>query len=113
MTFNEYQKGCLRTLDKLSKASKDNMLLNGVLGAAGEAGELADLLKKELFQGHGRNVEHIIKECGDVLYYLAVTAESLGITLEDIAIQNNKKLQDRYPNGFEVDRSLHREKGDI
>lgn len=113
MTFNEYQEGVMRTASGVCSATKENMLLNGVLGASGEAGELADIMKKELFQGHPFDKEHYIKECGDVLYYLGLIAEALDTTLEEIAIVNNKKLLDRYPNGFEVDKSLHRKKGDI
>lgn len=113
MTFDEYQKGVMRTASGVCAATKDNMLLNGIMGAAGEAGELADLLKKELFHGHPFDRVHYIKECGDVLYYLALIAESLDTTLEEVAIINNKKLWERYPKGFSVDKSLHRKEGDI
>lgn len=113
MTFDEYQKGVMRTASDVTLATKDNMLMNGIMGAAGESGELADLLKKQIFHGHPFDREHYIKECGDVLYYLALIAESLDTTLEDIAIVNNKKLWDRYPDGFSVDKSLHRKEGDI
>jgi NTP pyrophosphatase (non-canonical NTP hydrolase) len=113
MTFDEYQKGCMRTAGRVTTATKENMLLNGVMGAAGEAGELVDLMKKELFQGHPFDREHYIKECGDVLYYLALIAESLDTTLEHVAITNNQKLWERYPNGFSTDKSVHRKAGDI
>ena len=113
MTFDEFQKGCLRTASGVTVATKENMLLNGILGAAGESGELADLIKKELFQGHPHDRVHDIDVCGDVLYYLALIAEALGTTLENVAITNNRKLWERYPNGFEADRSLHRKEGDI
>lgn len=113
MTFNEFQKGALRTASGICTTTKENMLLNGVMGAAGESGELVDLLKKELFHSHPFDREHYIKECGDVLYYLALIAESLDTTLEEVAITNNKKLQERYPDGFSVDKSLHRKEGDI
>ena len=109
MTFDEYQRGVMRTV----KVTPENMLLNGVLGASGEAGELADLLKKELFQGHLHDRDHYIKECGDVLYYLVMIAEALGTTLEGIALVNNRKLWERYPDGFSVDKSLHRKPGDV
>ena len=79
MSFNEYQRGVMRTASDVTKATKENMLMNGILGTAGEAGELVDLLKKQIFQGHPFDKEHLIKECGDVLYYLALTAEALGL----------------------------------
>lgn len=113
MTFDEYQKGVMRTASSVCTATKDNMLLNGILGAAGEAGELSDLLKKHLFHGHPFDKEHLVKECGDVLFYLALIAESLDTTLEEVAIANNRKLWERYPDGFEVEKSLHRKEGDV
>ena len=113
MTFAEYQRGVMRTASEITLATKENMLMNGVLGTAGEAGELVDLLKKQLFQGHPFDRQHFIKECGDVLYYLALTAESLDVSLEDIAIENNQKLWARYPDGFKTENSLHRKEGDI
>lgn len=113
MTFNEYQSGVMRTASAITTANSENMLLNGVMGAAGEAGELIDLAKKEIFQGHPFDREHYIKECGDVLYYLALTAEALGTTLEHIAIENNQKLWKRYPDGFKSENSLNRKEGDI
>lgn len=113
MTFNEYQKGVMRTASATCAATKENMRLNSIMGAAGEAGELSDLLKKELFHGHPFDREHYLKECGDVLYYLALIAESLDSTLKEVAIMNNRKLWKRYPNGFETEKSLHRKDGDI
>ena len=48
MTFDEYQRGVMRTASDVTKATKENMLMNGILGTAGEAGELVDLLKKQI-----------------------------------------------------------------
>lgn len=100
MTFSDYQNDILRTADKVTLANKDNMLFHGIIGANGETGELADLLKKQLFHGHLLDREHCIRECGDVLYYLALIAESLDTTLEEIAAVNHKKRLERYPDGF-------------
>lgn len=113
ISFEEFQKGVLRTASPITLATKENMRMNSVLGSSGEVGELVDLLKKELFQGHPFDRERYIKECGDVLYYLGLLAESLDTTLEEIALTNNKKLHERYPNGFSAERSLHRKVGDI
>lgn len=113
MTFNEFQAGVMRTASSATTATKENMRLNGILGTAGEAGELVDLLKKEYFQGHPFDREHYLKELGDVLYYLALTAESLDSTLEEVAIMNNKKLWERYPDGFTAENSLNRKDGDV
>lgn len=91
----------------------DDLILNGVLGLGGESGECEDLVKKYLFQGHDLDKERLAKELGDVAWYLAITARGIGYTLEDILRMNLEKRQARYPNGFDPERSLHREPGDI
>ena len=110
MKINEYQKAALRTAGTYDK---DKLLLNGVLGLNGESGEVADIVKKNLFQGHDLDKEHIAKELGDVCWYIAITAEAIGYDLETIMEMNIEKLLKRYPNGFEVDRSINRSKSDI
>lgn len=67
-----------------------------------------DILKKHLFQGHELDRAHLAKELGDVAWYLAISADALGYTLEEILQTNVEKLRARYPNGFEAERSLHR-----
>lgn len=73
------------------------------LGLAGEAGEVADLLKKKY--GHGKDVprENIAKELGDVGWYQNAIADSFGYTAEDIATTNSDKLRARHPQGFTVE----------
>ena len=107
MTLNEYQELALRTSRK--DLENEDHLMNGCLGLAGEAGECADLLKKSIFQD-GRDIkEKMIDELGDVLWYVSETATALGIWLDDIAQHNVEKLKKRYPEGFDAERSLHRE----
>lgn len=88
-------------------------ILNGVLGLAGESGECIDMVKKHLFQGHELDKEHMAKELGDIAWYLAVAADSIGYDLESIMQMNVDKLMKRYPDGFDVDKSIHRKEGDI
>ena len=57
--------------------------------------------------------EHLAKELGDVAWYLAVSADALGYTLEEVLEMNVEKLRARYPEGFEIERSLTRKEGDI
>lgn len=102
MTINEYQKEALRT------AHSDDLLVNGVLGLAGEAGECADIVKKHRFQGHELDKFELAYELGDVAWYLAVTAFAIGLDLETILQMNVDKLWKRYPNGFDADRSRNR-----
>lgn len=106
MTINEYQALAQRTANK-SRAS--DKLENACLGLAGETGEVCDILKKYLFQGHKLDRPHLIEEAGDIAWYLAELAAGLGVELEDILIQNIAKLRRRYPQGFDPERSIHRE----
>jgi len=103
MGFNEYQLLALRTANK----DKD-LVLNGALGLSGESGEVADIVKKHLFQGHELNQDKIIDELGDVLWYIAIMAKGIGVGMEEIAKHNVEKLKKRYPNGFEAEKSIHR-----
>ena len=109
MTANEYQQLSLRT----ANYNDPDLLINGVMGLCGEAGECVDLVKKMLFQGHPLNHEHLAKELGDVAWYLAVTAHAIGYTLEEVFQMNVDKLKARYPDGFSEDRSRNREEGDL
>ena len=112
MTINEYQAAALRTA-QTDKLTASDLLLNSALGLCGESGEVADIVKKFRFQGHDLDFEHVAKELGDISWYLAVGAYSIGYDLEKILQMNVDKLKARYPNGFSVDRSLHRDKNDI
>ena len=112
MTINEYQTAALRTA-QTDKLTARELLLNSALGLCGESGEVADLLKKYHFQGHDLDLEHIAKELGDIAWYLAVGAYSIGYDLEKILQMNVDKLKARYPDGFSADRSLHRAENDV
>lgn len=70
-------------------------------------------MKKHLFQGHELDKAHLAKELGDVAWYLAVAAYAIGYDLDTILKMNVDKLRKRYPDGFDPERSLHREAGDL
>lgn len=106
MTINEYQQLAQRTSNMLSKSAK---VENGILGLCGETGEIADVYKKYLYQGHELDRGHMAEELGDVCWYVAELATGLGVTLEKVMEQNIEKLRKRYPDGFEAERSVHRE----
>ena len=103
----------MRTASGMNHSDDKQMLLNGVMGLAGESGKCVDMMKKHLFQGHELDKEHMAKELGDVAWYIALSAYALGYDLETILRLNVEKLQKRYPNGFEAERSLHRQEGDV
>lgn len=106
MTLNEYQELSMRT--KLNNDLKENLLCGG-LGISGEAGEVSDTIKKIIFHGHEFNKNELIKELGDVLWYISFISNSIDCTLEDVAKQNIDKLNKRYPNGFSKENSINRE----
>ncbi len=100
-TLNQYQVEALRTI-----GSSDLTIL--ALGVAGEAGEIADMVKKELGHGHPRDREKMAKEIGDVLWYLAAVADEYDYSLSEIATMNIAKLKARYPQGFSTEASINR-----
>jgi NTP pyrophosphatase (non-canonical NTP hydrolase) len=77
----------------------------------GELGEVIDLLKKHLFHKHPLNKEKLKFELGDLLWYIATTATTAGIDLDDIAESNIAKLKARYPEGFSEEKSINRKEG--
>ena len=93
-------------------------LLVGALGVCGESGEVAEMVKKHVFHGHPFNaasVEKLVKELGDVIWYVNYLAERCaGVDIGNVMHANVKKLRARYPEGsFSTDRSLHRAEGDV
>ena len=107
MTINEYQKLAMTTLNP--ELDKKDVLINGVMGLCGESGEAIDIVKKWLAQGHELDREKLAKELGDIAWYLAETATALELNLEDIFEANIEKLRKRYPEGFDTQRSIHRD----
>lgn len=107
MTGNEYQRLAMTTLNP--ELSKKDVLINGVMGLCGEAGEAIDIVKKHLHQGHPLDREKLIKELGDIAWYLAEAATALGVPLEDVLQGNIDKLKKRFPEGFDTQKSIHRE----
>ena len=106
MTINEYQSLAMRTLNPA--LGKKDVLINGVMGLCGESGEAIDIVKKHLAQGHELDREGLIKELGDVAWYLAETAFALDVDLETVLKRNIDKLAARYPGGFSTEQSLNR-----
>lgn len=112
MTGNEYQKLAMRTCSIECMTNWRAKLEHAVFGLNSEAGEVAGILQKE-FQGHVMSSEHMKKELGDCLWMIAEACDALGFHLEDVMTENIEKLRKRYPEGFDADRSIHREEGDI
>lgn len=109
LSLNDYQEHCMRTCTHPRGSSAPFALAWNALGLTGEAGEVADLIKKVIGHGHALDVEKLKLELGDVLWYIAALANDLGITLQDIAEANIEKLKKRYPNGFQRADSINRQ----
>lgn len=107
MTANEYQKAALRTAN--TESSFTSRIRECVYGIVGEVGEVVDLVKKFEFQGHPIIFADIAEEIGDVAWYLAVLSAVIGYDFDNVLTKNVDKLRDRYPDGFDPQRSVHRE----
>jgi len=102
MTFNNYQTNASRTAF-YPRVFKNQGLYYTALGLAGEAGEVANKVKKIMRDNNGNLEEkakaEIFDELGDVLWYCATIADEIGVNLEDVATLNLVKLQDRMNRG--------------
>ena len=89
-TFFDYQVEAVATLGP----DRDARLL--ALGVGGEAGEVMEIIKKGFRPGRTIDIEHLKEELGDVLWYVAVLADTYDLDLEEIALNNIDKLAKRY-----------------
>lgn len=108
MDATTYQRQAMRTAKWHDDV--DEQILNAVLGLAGEAGELVELVKKARYQGHAAIMtEDYQRELGDVLWYAAYLCDALAVSMSDVMKGNLAKLKGRYPEGFSAERSVNRE----
>lgn len=105
MTIEEYQNEVNRTCGANSFNDK---LMMATLGLAGESGEVADTMKKHWYHAHELDAGEVIKELGDVLWYLTLLSNTLGFSLQEVMQHNTEKLRCRYPDGFSSERSINR-----
>lgn len=101
MTFNEYQEAAHRT--SFNTEIGGDTLLYPVLGLLGEAGEIANKVKK-IYRDKGGNFDEndrimLLDESSDLTWYLAEICTQLGVSLEDVAKHNITKLADRAARG--------------
>lgn len=101
MKFDEYQKRALTTAKFSDDEFKD--IMHWILGVNGEAGEIAEKIKKIIRDKKGvitaSDKNDLGKEIGDVLWYLAVLAHQLGLSFEAVAAENLQKLKSRKDRG--------------
>lgn len=110
MNLSDYQALAMRTKSK-TQLDNSKALNCACLGIAGESGEFIDLVKKIQYQGKFQSFEvdnKLFEELGDILWYLALAADSLDFSLSDIATYNIQKLKRRYPTEFSPDLAQKR-----
>lgn len=110
MTGNEYQQLAARTVNQ--GLTFEEQKYHALHGMVGEIGELHSLYQKN-YQGHPVDPDHAKKELGDLLWFIAEYCTAKGWNLDDIMKMNIDKLKARYPEGFDPERSKHREAGDV
>ena len=99
MNFNDYQEMAKTT----AIYDKTHAILYPALGLAGEAGEVANKVKKLIRDGYETNKDYreaLSHEIGDVLWYCAVLADDIGCDLQSIANDNLVTLKDRQARGI-------------
>ena len=130
--FNDYAKFVISTtsqeslhtetlIDRLLEVHEKHyvefsQLLTASIGMQAESGEFSEVIKKIIFQGKPFNEDeryHLKRELGDVLWYWVQGCTALGFTPQEVMEENIKKLEARYPNGFEVAKSENRQVGDL
>lgn len=98
MLLDEYQKLANRTSGRFDNQSERMKCV--AMGLSGEAGEFADLIKKQFYHFKPITKQQRMKEAGDVLWYLADYCSTEGILMSELADMNIRKLEQRYPDGF-------------
>ena len=111
--------GLIAQLENLEKDSDVNMalLLTGSIGIASEGGEVAEIVKKCIFQGKPLDDEtifHAKRELGDIMWYWINSCRALDLDPNEVMAENVNKLKSRYPGGeFDVWHSENRKDGDL
>ncbi len=120
-TTSQESLNTLKLAEKLVRLGREtdtewSQLLTASIGMQAESGEFSEVIKKIIFQGKPYNEDeryHLKRELGDVLWYWIQGCTALGYTPQEVMEENIRKLESRYPNGFEVARSEVRADGDI
>jgi NTP pyrophosphatase (non-canonical NTP hydrolase) len=96
MTLNEYQDFVSHGIRP--EAAGKNRMVHFALGLAGETGEVCDAIKKREYHGRDISIEHIKEEIGDVMWYIANLCNEFEFDLNDVIVENARKLVKRYPD---------------
>ena len=107
-----------RSIEEIESSSniKIPRLLTAALGLGSESGEFVEIVKKMMLQGKPpseENIFHMKRELGDIMWYWTTACASLGLDPYEVISENQKKLEARYGEKFEVQRSEVRKEGDL
>jgi NTP pyrophosphatase (non-canonical NTP hydrolase) len=107
-----------RSFDDIESNSniKTARLLTAALGLGSETGEFVEIVKKMILQGKppsDENIFHMKRELGDIMWYWTTACASLDLDPFEVINENQKKLEARYGEKFEINRSEVRKKGDL
>lgn len=103
--FQTYQQLAMRTAKPMSVQDE---LLHAALGLTGEAGEFADCIKKHWAYAQPLDSENAVEELGDLLWYVALACQALGVGMDEVAAANISKLSKRYPRMYRDDLAAFR-----
>lgn len=103
--FDTYQQLAMRTAKAMSR---EHNLIHAALGLTGEAGEFADCIKKNFVYGRELDRENAAEELGDILWFVALACDTLGVSMSDVAGQNIAKLRKRYPTQYQDELAAFR-----
>lgn len=113
MTPKEYIENALRTESQEYSFGTTNGVTarveHGVIGVVTEAGELMDAIKKAKIYGKELDKVNLAEEVGDVMWYLAVLCDELGVSFESVWEKNIAKLSARYPEKYSDHHALNRD----
>lgn len=109
---NDYVKEVLKTksntLVKLDQKASD--MLHSAMGVSTEAGELLDVIKKNIYYNKPIDIPNLKEELGDLLWYIGLMIQCLDSTFLEIMDMNVKKLSKRYKDQKYTDaQAIHRD----
>ena len=105
----------MKEIDSSSQI-ESTRLLTAALGLGSETGEFVEIVKKMFLQGKPaseENIFHMKRELGDIMWYWVTACMALKLDPYEVIKENQDKLEARYGEKFEVDRSEHRKDGDL
>lgn len=106
MHIDDYQLIAARTINR--ELTNEQMEDHALHLIASECGEIHGIYQK-VYQGHPLNETALLYELGDLLWGIAELCTAKEWNMDAVAKQNIKKLLERYPDGFDPERSVHRE----